>query len=157
MSHRRGSLSPMLRLPRAAVCAFGLAAALVAAVGPPASERPAEAASHEDRPNGSIWVSTPVVAGATTWEWTHTNLWRCDEAVCNGGGIGAGRRGGTESTSCNPRAATAGAAYSAGCGGHNPGNSGWVFTGHDNANTGSKVDGSALYSWPRGWLRSALG
>ena len=157
MSRPPATLKPMPRRAalRAAVCAFGLAAVLVSAIGPPAQERTAEAASHEARPNGSIWVSTAVVASATTWQWTHTNLWRCDARLgCDySAGIGPSAGdvyGATASTICDPlpRAATAGAAYSAGCGGHKPGSSGWTFTGHDNANTGQRVDGSALYSCP---------
>ena len=156
MSHPPATPKPAPRRTalRAAVCAFGLAAVLVSAIGPPAQEPTAEAASHEARPNGSIWVSTAVVASATTWEWTHTNLWRCDARLgCDdSAGIGppSAVRGATTSTTCDPlpRAATAGAAYSAGCGGHKPGSSGWKFTGHDTANTGQRVDGSALYSCP---------
>lgn len=150
-SHPPAALKPMRPRTglRAAVCAFGLAAVLVAAVGPPAQESPAEAASHEDRPAGSVWAAG--TAGAATWQWTHTNLWVCDRAVCDdsaGIGQGSARRGATESTTCAPlpRAATESAAYAAGCNGHKPGNSGWRFTGHDDANTGSKVPGSALYA-----------
>ena len=150
-SHPPAALKPMRPRTglRAAVCAFGLAAVLVAAVGPPAHEREAEAASHTPRSPGEIWVAT--TAGAATWQWTHTNLWVCNRAVCNdsaGIGQGSARRGATASTTCAPlpRAATESAAYAAGCNGHKPGNSGWRFTGHDTANTGSKVAGSALYA-----------
>ena len=157
MSRPPAALKPMR--PRAALraslCAFGLAAVLVSAVGPPAHERAAGAASHEARPPGKVWVSASVVSSATTWQWTHTNLWRCDARLgCdNSANIGPSAGdvyGATASTICDPlpRAATAGDAYRAGCGGHKPGSSGWTFTGHDNANTGQRVDGSAEYSCP---------
>ena len=136
---------------RACLCAFGLAAVLVSAIGPPAHERAAEAAHEDDRP-GWVWVSASVDSSATTWQWTHRNLWRCDRGRCNdSAGIGpssGARRGATDFTDCEPRAATQGAAFSEGCGGHNPGNSGWTFTGHDDAHTGQRVDDSARYSCP---------
>ena len=161
---------------RAAVCAFGVAAALVSAVGPPARESPAEAAHEDDRP-GEVWVSASVVTSETTWQWEHVNLWTCwPGPLCNdSAGIGSGTAGvnASETTDCQPRAANEGAAERRGCEGHNAGGSGWAFVGHvmcvvggvrvhhnqtgwearcaaDGAEkqTGKQVDGTAVYSCP---------
>ena len=150
------------------MCAFGLAAALVAAVGPPAQEPPAEAASHTPRDPGQVWVA--ATAGPATWQWEHVNLWRCDETTCSSDLAGSGASGDFNTSDCQNRAATAAAA--GGCGGHSAGG-GWSFRGHvmcysaqgdavpssprGSTNwpaacagrtrvTGSKVDGSALYA-----------
>ena len=161
---------------RACLCAFGLAAVLVSAVGPPAHERAAEAA-HEDDRAGWVWVSASVDRSATTWQWEHVNLWRCGALTCdNSAGHGTGRGGSNPTevtTSCRPRAGTDTAAESEGCGGHQVGSSGWRFVGHvmcevggvkvhhnetgwrtrcaasgAEKQTGKQVDGSARYSCP---------
>ena len=117
------------------MCAFGLAAVLVSAVGPPSQEPTAEAARHEDRPKGEVWVAASVDSTATTWEWEHVNLWNCAALICdNTAGVGteAGGRRNDKTTipSCRPRTGTERAAYSEGCRGHDAGDSGWDFVGH---------------------------
>ena len=160
------------------MCAFGLAAVLVSAVGPPSQEPAAGAARHEDRPKGEVWVSASVVRAETTWEWEHVNLWNCAALTCdNTAGVGteAGGRRNDKTTipSCRPRTGTERAAYSEGCRGHNAGQSGWRFVGHVMCvvggvrvhhnetgwetrcaasgavkRTGAQVDDSARYSCP---------
>lgn len=162
---------------RACLCAFGLAAVLVSAIGPPAHERAAEAARHEDRPKGEVWVAASVVSSETTWEWEHVNLWRCGRSRCdNSYGHGTGRGGSNPTevtTSCRPRWGTESDAYAEGCKGHQVGQSGWRFVGHvmcevggvkvhhketgwetrcaasgAEKQTGKQVDDSARYSCP---------
>lgn len=126
------------------------AAVLAAAVGPPANETPAEAASHSQRPNGAVWVPDSVTAGASTWEWEHVNLWECTARICTPSTVvaevGAGKFGDKKTSDCQNRGADAAAA--GGCGGHSAGG-GWAFRGHVMCYAGGDTPAHAVPSSPR--------